>query len=265
MQVIIICQRQHCLQRGYSDQRQHWLSIVNPWQLNLSSDTPACGGLRSSWNSSRLYLGLNSRRFNVTNCDIGGAELRSGRKGATPQRFVDFVKGHDRPSVVFIHTEENGLRHSESPADVVRHIWNRMSDVTKPDRIVCRSVASVSGYAWAPRTRCGNQPVSAALCGDVLVRFTAGDIVNCSLHKIRFLTIAVFTTICTVVTDTGIAFGRLSSRACRTCVADRNLPIQLLRCIYIYHALICLELVRWQFQFVTGCLCKCVVEQVKQW
>lgn len=125
-------------------------------RLREFMDVPAEEGSRD-----RRNLGLTDRRFQVSCLGTGGADLRSGRRGATHQHFVEFVNGHRRPSVVFIHIGENDLRHGESPRDLVRHIQNLVSDVTGPDRVVF--VSQLLAFPAMPQHRQQVVEVNASL------------------------------------------------------------------------------------------------------
>lgn len=111
----------------------------------------------------RRNLGLSDHRFRVHYLGMGGADLRSGRRGATHQRFVEFVPApvHNRPSIVFIHMGENDLRHGESPDGVVRRIRDLVSDVTGPDRVVY--VSQLLPFPAMPHHRQDTWDVNTAL------------------------------------------------------------------------------------------------------
>lgn len=110
----------------------------------------------------RRNLGLTDGRFKVHYLGLGGADLRSGRRGATHQRFRDFLLlDQRRPSIVFIHIGENDLRHGERVDDVVQHIRNLVSDVTGPNRIVY--VSQLLPFPAMPHHRQHTLDVNAAL------------------------------------------------------------------------------------------------------
>jgi hypothetical protein len=184
--------------------------------------------------TSRRNLGLTDRRFHVSCRGLGGADLRSGRRGATHQRFVEFINRPCRPSVVFIHIGENDLLHGENPRDLVRHIRNLVSDVTGPDRVVY--VSQLLSFPAMPQHRQQVMEVNAALqrmwsgCGSVRYwrhrglwspeeKVFDGRGVHLNTHGAGHYWHSVRTAVI---------------KGCEIWVAERSLLIQLLRCVNMF-------------------------------
>lgn len=81
------------------------------------------------------YLELTGRRFNMRCCGVGGADLRSGRRGTTHQRFVDFINGNTSIRRVNPHGRKRSPTRRKLCKCGSSH-QNLVADITGPNRVV---------------------------------------------------------------------------------------------------------------------------------